>query len=146
MGCIYTLLTGPNTSYNGGIEAAIGSLKTRTQRLADQAGHPLLWTSAEIEAARQEANAAHPRRLRGATPDEVWNARAPLTAEGRQNFSAALKRYQLEGWEKRDGKPADPSHWDVWIEWRYVVPSSGTIFFCSRGGQFPHALSGQKWQ
>ena len=61
---VFTLFSPARTpSYNGGIEAAIGSLKTRTQRLADQAGHPLLWTSAVVEAARQEANAAHPRRL-----------------------------------------------------------------------------------
>jgi ThiF family len=38
--------------------------------------------------------------------------RAPLTAEGRAQFSAAVERYQAEGWEKRGGKPADPGHWD----------------------------------
>jgi transposase InsO family protein len=99
-------------SYNGGIEATIGSLKTRTQRLADQAGHPLLWTSAVTKAARHEANGSHPRRLKGATPDAVWDARTPLMAESRESFGAAVKRYQLEGWEKRGGIPADPSHWD----------------------------------
>lgn len=109
----FALFSPPYTpSYNGAIEAAIGSLKTRTQRLADQAGHPLLWTSAVVEAARQEANQAHPRRLKGATPDEVWDTRAPLTRERRAQFCAAVARYQVEGWDKRGGKPANPSHWD----------------------------------
>lgn len=98
-------------SYNGAIEATIGSLKTWTQRLANQAGHPLLWTSAVIEAARQQANGSHPRRLKGATPDEIWDARAPLTAECRAQFRAAVARYQAEGWDEQGGKPVDPSHW-----------------------------------
>lgn len=111
---VFTLFSPPHTpSYNGAIEAAIGSLKTRTQRLTDRAGHPFLWTSDLVEAARHEANAtARPRRLKGATPGEVWDARAPLTAEGREQFRAAVQRYRLEGWEKQGGMPADPTHWE----------------------------------
>jgi transposase InsO family protein len=110
---VFTLFSPARTpSYNGGIEAAIGSLKSRTQQLAGQAGHPHLWTSAVVEAARQQANAAQPRRLRGATPDEAWDARAPLTAERRAQFSAAVAIYQAEGWDDRGSKPANPSHWD----------------------------------
>ena len=112
---VFALFSPPHTpSYNGAIEAAIGSLKIRTQRLvADQAGHPHLWTSADVEAARCEANTTHPRRLKRATPDEVWDARAPWTSERRAHFRAAVDRYQAEGWDERGGKPADPSHWDT---------------------------------
>jgi transposase InsO family protein len=110
---VFALFSPPRTpSYNGGIEAAIGSLKARTQRLADRAGHSQLWTRAVVEAARQEANVAHPRRLKGATPDVVWDARTPLTDERRAQFRSAVERYQTEGWDKHGGEPADPSHWD----------------------------------
>jgi len=110
---VFTLFSPVRTpSYNGGIEAAIGSLKTRTQRIAIQVGHADLWTAAVVEAARQEANAAHPRRLKGATPDEVWDSRSPLTDERRAQFRAAVALYQAEGWDERGSKPADPSHWD----------------------------------
>src|SRR5262249_35587032 len=70
----FTLFSPPQTpSYNGSIEAAIRSLKTRSERLAAQRGQPAQWTHAVVEAARQEANAtARPRRLHGATPDDVW--------------------------------------------------------------------------
>lgn len=48
---VFSLFSPPHTpSYNGAIEAAIGSLKTRTQRLATVAGHPELWTSGLAEA------------------------------------------------------------------------------------------------
>jgi transposase InsO family protein len=111
---VFTLFSPPHRpAYNGAIEAAIGSLKTRTERLAALAGHPLFWTSMVVEAARLEANAtARPRRLKGATPDQVWDARLPLTAEGRECFRAAMQRYQAEGWNEQGGKPAEPSHWD----------------------------------
>jgi transposase InsO family protein len=113
---VFALFSPPHTpSYNGAIEAAIGSLKIRTQRLADQAGHPHLWTSAVVETARSEANATHPRRLKGATADEVWDARAPLTGECRAHFGAVVERYRTEAWDERGGKPADPSHWDTAI-------------------------------
>jgi hypothetical protein len=82
-------------SYNGSIEASIGSLKTRTERLAAEHGHPGLWTSDLVEAARQEANAtARPRRLKGATPDDVWFNRRPLTADEREAFRATVSRLQ----------------------------------------------------
>jgi transposase InsO family protein len=82
-------------SYNGSIEASICSLKTRTERLATQHGHPGLWTSDLVEAARQEANAtARPRRLQGATPDDVWFSRRLLTAAERAHFRATVSQLQ----------------------------------------------------
>jgi transposase InsO family protein len=93
-----SLFSPPYTpSYNGSIEAAIGSLKTRSERLAAQLAHPGRWTSAVVEAARQEANTtARPRRLRGATPDDVWFHRQPLTAGERDQFRATVRRLQQE--------------------------------------------------
>jgi hypothetical protein len=98
--------------YNGAIEAAIGSLKTRSERLALAAGHPGLWTSAVVEAARWEANTtARPRRLRGATPMEVWQARRCGTAEEREQFRATVAAIQAAAWEERGGLPeAGASH------------------------------------
>jgi transposase InsO family protein len=96
---VFALFSPPHTpSYNGAIEAAIGSLKTRTQQLATLAGHPELWTSTVVEAARQQANErARPRRLHGLAPDEVWDSRRRLTAEERADFRTCVYDYQGEG-------------------------------------------------
>lgn len=111
---VFGLFSPPYTpSYNGAIEAAIGSLKTRTERFALEAGHPGLWTSAMVEAARWEANTtARPRRLRGATPTEVWQARRCGTAEEREQFGATVRAMQAAAWEERGGLPkVEASHW-----------------------------------
>jgi transposase InsO family protein len=95
---VQQLFSPPRTpSYNGSIEAAIGSLKTRTQQQADLAGHPKVWTALNVETARLEANTtAQPRRLKGATPEETWATRAPLTIEQRQRFQKTVTRFQAE--------------------------------------------------
>jgi len=110
---VFTLYSPSRTpSYNGSIEAAIGSLKTRTQRLAGEAGHPEIWTSDVVEAARHEANAtARPRRLQGATPDEAWDDRQRLRAEERERFRATVGQYQAEAWLERGLPTEEPSHW-----------------------------------
>jgi transposase InsO family protein len=93
-----SLFSPPYTpSYNGSIEASIRSLKTRSERRAAELGHPGQWTSAVVEAARQEANAtARPRRLHGATPDDVWFVRRPMTAVDRDQFRATVDRMRQE--------------------------------------------------
>jgi transposase InsO family protein len=111
---VCALFSPPHTpAYNGSIEAAIGALKTRTQRLAELAGHPEHWRSAVVEAARCQANAAaRPRRLHGACPAEVWAARAPLRAADRASFRATVTRLQAETWLAQGGRPdAVVSHW-----------------------------------
>lgn len=111
---VFTLFSPPHTpSYNGGIEAAIGSLKTRTQRLAASAGHPDRWTSGLTEAARVEANAtARPRRLHGASPDAVWDTRQRLSAVDREAFAARARRYQAEARaEQGPLAPEQQTHW-----------------------------------
>jgi transposase-like protein len=84
-------------AYNGSIEASIGSLKKRTQRQSDLAGHPGHWTTADIDAARIEANTtARPRRLHGRTPQHVWDSRLPLDMDHRERFETTVELRQTE--------------------------------------------------
>jgi putative transposase len=87
--------------YNGSCEAGIGVLEVRTNFLAAVVGHPLLnpsgnsllWTSADLEAARQQANEFHrPWGHRGPTRSELWTARSPITVDERAAFSLTLAR------------------------------------------------------
>ena len=104
---VHQLFSPPHTpAYNGSIEASIGSLKKRTERQSTLAGHPGLWTSANVAAARNEANlTARPRRLHGATPDQVWQTRRPLTTEERAAFQATVEQFRTEARVER-GLPA----------------------------------------
>jgi hypothetical protein len=101
---VYQLFSPPLCpSYNGSIEASIGSLKTRTQQHSDWAGHPGVWTAADVEAARLAANTtARPRRLHGRAPDQVWRARAPLTAQQHADFADEVERCRGEARRERD--------------------------------------------
>jgi transposase InsO family protein len=82
--------------YNGSIEASIGALKTRTETQCTLQGHPELWTSAAVEAAQADANTAHPRRLKGDTPEQVWESRPALTADERAAFLLTVEQYRTE--------------------------------------------------
>ena len=64
--------------YNGAIEAAIGSLKNRTEEQAHAQGRSGRWALADLGAAQTAANASHPRRLNGRTPASVWESRTPI--------------------------------------------------------------------
>jgi transposase InsO family protein len=78
-------------SYNGAIEASIGALKKRTEQQAAAAGHPGQWSSVDVEAARTVGNTtAQPRRLKGETPQTVWEARRLVTSAERTLFQATL--------------------------------------------------------
>jgi transposase InsO family protein len=78
--------------YNGAIEAAIGSLKTRTEQQAAYQGHPGIWMAADVEAGRRAANTSRPRRLHGLMPAEVWARRTPTLAVERVCFELAVQR------------------------------------------------------
>jgi transposase InsO family protein len=92
------LFSPPRTPrYNGSIEAGIGSLKTRTERHAAQAGHPAYWTFDDVEHARDEANAtARPQGPTGPTPIQLWEERRPITPEQRSVFQATVHRHRQE--------------------------------------------------
>jgi hypothetical protein len=84
-------------AYNGAIEASIGSLKRRTEHQCQRAGHPGLWTSAAVQAARVQANTStRPRRLHGLTPHQVWEARRPVGGEERNAFRATATKIRNE--------------------------------------------------
>jgi len=82
------LFSPPHTpSYNGAIEAGIGSLKDRTADRAARRGRPGCWTWDDVAAARLEANAtARPRGPSGPTPDEAWAGRAAIAIRDRESF------------------------------------------------------------
>jgi transposase InsO family protein len=79
--------------YNGAIEAAIGSLKTRTAWQALRAGHAGEWRRGDLEAAWRQANrTARPRGWRGPTPEEAWQARGAIGPEQRDRFAATVNQ------------------------------------------------------
>ena len=82
-------------SYNGSIEAGIGSLKARTAAHAARHGRPGCWTWDDVAAAQLEANAtARPRGLRGPTPDEAWAARASIPTGDRVSFGELVEDHR----------------------------------------------------
>jgi transposase InsO family protein len=84
-------------SYNGSIEAGIGSLTTRTEQHAGRRGYPGEWTWDDVEAGRLEANAcARPRGPLGPSPDDLWAERTPVCSEERDRFTDMLARLQEE--------------------------------------------------
>jgi transposase InsO family protein len=99
-------------SYNGSIEASIGSLKTRTEQQAAWAGHPGRWSSADLAAALALANHSRPRRLHGLTPAEAWAARTPITGVERACFELAVERERLMARSERSIDQAEElDHW-----------------------------------
>jgi transposase InsO family protein len=93
---VLSLFSPPHTpSYNGSIEAGIGSLKPRTEAHAARQGRPGSWTWDDVAAARLEANAhARPRGLTGPTPDEAWAARASISAAERVSFGRLVEDHR----------------------------------------------------
>jgi hypothetical protein len=80
-------------SYNGSIEAGIGSIKTRTHYEAARQGRPGEWTCDDVEAALQQANTtARPHGRYGPTPQEAWNDRMPLGQAEREMFWRTYRR------------------------------------------------------
>jgi transposase InsO family protein len=82
--------------YNGAIGAAIGSLKTRTEGHAARQGRSGRWERADLAAAQAEANASHPRRLNGRTPNAMWDARTPIRDVERVVFALTVERQRLQ--------------------------------------------------
>jgi transposase InsO family protein len=94
-------------SYNGAIEAGIGSLKTRTEAHAARHDRPGHWSWDDVEAGRAEANAtARLRGPNGPSPDQSWATRRPVTVEERAHFHATVARLRQED-EAEAGPPQD---------------------------------------
>jgi transposase InsO family protein len=77
--------------YNGGCEAANGSMRRRTNYFADRAGGRDYWTSDSLEAACRQANElTRPHGHLGPTPSELWASRTPITSQERDQLAAAI--------------------------------------------------------
>jgi len=103
------LLSPPRTpTYNGAVEAGIGSIKTRTHHIATQHGRPGEWTCDDLEAARLLANAtARPHGRAGPTPQAAWNRRQQIPLADRNLFFDTLRRFQQKlDQSNRVGTPA----------------------------------------
>lgn len=82
--------------YNGALERSNGTLKTFTQLDATRDGHPLRWTSDNVERARELANElTRPWGARGPTPAEAWSARTALTQAERHPFLASVESHRV---------------------------------------------------
>ena len=92
------LLSPPSTPrYNGSVEAGAGALKTRIFYQATRHGTLDVWTSDDVEAARMQANFANwPWGPRGRTPQQVWQARTPITPQDREEFRQTVAAKMLE--------------------------------------------------
>jgi len=110
---VYPLFSPPYwPGYNGAIEAAIGSLKRRTEQHAASAGHTGLWTSTDVEAARQQANAMPRRRLKGRRPAAVWAERGVITDVERVRFELAVEAQRFVArTEKGIAPEIELDHW-----------------------------------
>ena len=87
-------------AYNGALERSNGVLKTYTHQHAMVEGHPFRWTSDDLQHAMQLANTiSRPWGHKGATPEEAWLAREPITAEQRAEFRESLECHRVEASE-----------------------------------------------
>jgi transposase InsO family protein len=93
---VLPLFSPPNTpSYNGAIEAGIGSLKTRTEDHAARHNRPGASSWDDVTAAQLEANTtARPYGLNGSTPAQSWAGRARPLAIDRKEFQFAVDHHR----------------------------------------------------
>jgi transposase InsO family protein len=107
---VVSLFSPPHTpSYNGAIEAGIGSLKERTEAHAARHGRPGHWTWDDVAAARLEANAtARPHGPAGPTPDEAWAARPSLTTDQRLSFRRSVEAHRCTARSELEVLPTGP--------------------------------------
>jgi transposase InsO family protein len=98
--------------YNGSIEAAIGSLKRRTEEHARAEGRAGRWEFADLRAAQAAANVSHPRRLNGRTSISVWESRPVLDRLERVVFELTVARERMQARDEV-GIPQDEmlDHW-----------------------------------
>ena len=83
--------------YNGSCEAGIGGLKTRTRHQAALAGHPGLWTSEDIEAARRQGNEFHyPNGHRQSTALDLWQSRTPIDRAERERIYLTVEQIRSQ--------------------------------------------------
>jgi transposase InsO family protein len=78
--------------YNGSCEASIRWLKVWTAAHAARQGHPEMWTTADVAAAKQHANEGiQAWGSHGPTREQFWQSRQPITTDTRQAFAATVQ-------------------------------------------------------
>ena len=98
----------PHTpTYNGAIEAGIGSLKTRTEPFAQARGTPGQWSAADLAAAALEADCtARPRGNFDPSPHELWSEPMPIGPMQRFFFRAVAEEHAVQA-RRETGLPDD---------------------------------------
>jgi hypothetical protein len=93
---VLALYSPPETpSYNGSIEAGIGSLEVRVFYESARHDRPGQWTCDDMVAARRQANAtARPWGPQKPTPDQAWQSREPIDNGELQAFRSAYDRHR----------------------------------------------------
>ena len=94
-----TLLLSPPRlpRYNGAVEAGNGSLKSHAFIEACRYGRGSNYTSDDLELARQQLNCTQrPWGAGGATPQQVWQSRKPITQDQRRQFLLCLRQMQRQ--------------------------------------------------
>jgi hypothetical protein len=82
--------------YNGALERSNRTLKTYTDQQAVAQGHPLRWTSTDLEAARQLANTiTRPWGHLNESPEQAWQTRQPISDAEREQFRQTLEIERL---------------------------------------------------
>jgi len=96
-------------SFNGSIEAGIGSLKIRAHFEAARHDRPGEWTVDDVEAARLRGNElGFPNGRARGTPDVAWTARQPITEGDRRQLAGVICRYRLEELAQRGYQEGSP--------------------------------------
>jgi transposase InsO family protein len=96
-------------SFNGSIEAGIGSLKIRAHWEAARHDRPGEWTVDDVEAARLRGNElGFPNGRARGTPDAAWAARVPITEAARRQLEVVISRYRLEELAQRGYQEGSP--------------------------------------
>jgi transposase-like protein len=100
---VYALYSPEGTpSYNGSVEAGIGSIKVRAFWHAATDGRPGDWTCDDIEAAVRQANdAGRPHGVAAPTPNESWLWRTPIKEAERARFAETCARFAREEYTQR---------------------------------------------
>jgi putative transposase len=111
---VFALYSPPGTpSYNGSIEAGIGSMEVRAFYESARHGRPGEWTCDDVVAACRQANdTAHPWGLVGPTPERAWRRRTAITEIETRAFRAAYDRHKERACSERDTTITNHgSHW-----------------------------------
>ncbi|VAX07762.1 hypothetical protein MNBD_ALPHA03-430, partial [hydrothermal vent metagenome] len=101
-------------SYNGSVEAGVGSLKTRAVFEAARNDRPGLWVCDDIEAARCQMNLTKKiDSVKQPTPNELWKTRLRLSEKERELFNQLYRELETAERKEQGYIPnIDLNHWD----------------------------------